>query len=89
MKRTTIHALAFGLTLAATAGQAAAQSALPPAAAPAIANTIIGPGYHVSDMARSLRFYRDVLGMTVRLQFGPKDKPESSSASAPIRASRA
>jgi len=38
--------------------------------------TIVGPALYVSDMARSLHFYRDVLGMTVRIQFGPKDKPD-------------
>lgn len=69
-------AIAATLALASASMQARAQSAAPPAAVPAIANTIIGPGYYVSDMARSLKFYRDVLGMTVRLQFGPKDKPD-------------
>lgn len=66
------------IALAATTAQAHAQSAPPPASAsaPIVPNTIVGPGYYVSDMARSLRFYRDVLGMSVRLQFGPKDKPD-------------
>jgi catechol 2,3-dioxygenase-like lactoylglutathione lyase family enzyme len=71
-KRTLVAAAA--VALAVTGSGAFAQSA--PAAPPAMANTIVGPGYFVSDMARSLRFYRDCLGMSVRLQFGPKDKPD-------------
>lgn len=71
-KRTAVAAAAA--VLAITWSSAFAQSA--PAAPPVMANTIVGPGYYVSDMARSLRFYRDVLGMSVRLQFGPKDKPD-------------
>jgi catechol 2,3-dioxygenase-like lactoylglutathione lyase family enzyme len=44
--------------------------------APAMQPTIVGPALYVSDMARSLYFYRDILGMTVRMQFGPEDKPD-------------
>ena len=54
---------------------ALAQPAAAPAA-PAMQPTIVGPALYVSDMERSLRFYRDALGMTVRIQFGPKDKPD-------------
>lgn len=31
---------------------------------------IVGPAFHVSDLARSLKFYKDVLGMRVAMQFG-------------------
>lgn len=71
-KRTAVAVAAAALAIGWSS--AFAQSA--PAARPVMANMIVGPGYYVSDMARSLRFYRDVLGMTVRLQFGPKDKPD-------------
>lgn len=54
-----------------------AQPAQPaPGSVPVMQPTIVGPALYVSDMERSLRFYRDVLGMTVRIQFGPKDKPD-------------
>lgn len=38
--------------------------------------TIVGPGYYVSDIDKSLTFYRDLLGMTVRMRFGPDDRPD-------------
>jgi catechol 2,3-dioxygenase-like lactoylglutathione lyase family enzyme len=71
-KRTAVAVAVAALAM--NWSSAFAQSA--PAAPPVVTNTIVGPGYYVSDMARSLRFYRDVLGMSVRLQFGPKDKPD-------------
>ena len=39
-------------------------------------NAIVAPGYHVADVQRSLKFYRDILGMQVRMQYGPADKPD-------------
>lgn len=71
------HALAVLAAAAFSVSVAMAQPALPaPGTAPVMQPTIVGPALYVSDMARSLRFYRDVLGMTVRIQFGPKDKPD-------------
>lgn len=81
MKFHPMYALLGAVTAAVMAVPAAfAEGTGPaaPAAAPARApeNTIVGPALYVSDMDRSIRFYRDVLGMSVRLQFGPKDKPD-------------
>lgn len=81
MKSNRIAGLLFGVVAAAALGASAnAQPAPPPppaaAAIPVGQPTIVGPALYVSDMARSLRFYRDALGMTVRFQFGPKDKPD-------------
>jgi catechol 2,3-dioxygenase-like lactoylglutathione lyase family enzyme len=46
----------------------------PPAVA--AANAIVGPGIYVSDIQRSLQFYRDLLGMTVSMKYGPADRPD-------------
>jgi lactoylglutathione lyase len=75
------HAIVLGAIGALPLSMAYAQTAAPlsphtPATA-APANMIVGPAFYVTDMARSLRFYRDALGMTVRMQFGPKDQPEA------------
>jgi lactoylglutathione lyase len=64
------------LSLPAGGYAQSAPAAIAPAAAVTAQSTIVGPALYVSDMARSLRFYRDALGMTVRIQFGPKDKPD-------------
>jgi lactoylglutathione lyase len=45
-------------------------------APPAVSGTMVGPALHVSDPARSARFYTDGLGMTVRMRFGPADRPD-------------
>jgi catechol 2,3-dioxygenase-like lactoylglutathione lyase family enzyme len=69
---------AFGLALAASTISAPAHADLAPPAAATTANKIVGPVLYVTDMARSLKFYRDTLGMTVRSQFGPADRPNTS-----------
>lgn len=63
-------------------------AAMPSLAAPATAQEaskvhaeglsaqIVGPAFYVSDLERSLKFYRDVLGMTVRIRFGPAGKQD-------------
>ena len=38
-------------------------------------DSIVGPAFRVSDLARSIKFYKDVLGMTVAMQFGADGKP--------------
>jgi catechol 2,3-dioxygenase len=62
------------LSAALMAAPAMAQSA--PTQAPPAVNAIVAPGYHVADMQKSLRFYRDILGMQVRMQYGPADRPD-------------
>lgn len=66
------------LTLAAFALPPASSAESPTKGPNAVAatNSIVGPALYVSDMTRSLEFYRDVLGMTVRMQFGPEDRPD-------------
>jgi catechol 2,3-dioxygenase-like lactoylglutathione lyase family enzyme len=67
----------FALALAAGAIPIAAQAeAREAAVAGTETNAIVGSALYVTDMARSLVFYRDVLGMTVRMQFGPTDRPD-------------
>lgn len=61
--------LAMGSALL-MAAPALAQSAPPPMGD---ADGIVGPAFHVSDLARSIRFYKDVLGMTVAMQFSGID----------------
>lgn len=72
------HAVALGViaTLCPSMLSAQPAAALERVAAPTV-NMIVGPAFHVTDMTRSLHFYRDLLGMTVRMQFGPKDQPEA------------
>lgn len=57
-----ITAVAFGQT---KDSQPAGQSAM-----------IVGPGYYVSDIDKSLEFYRDILGMTVRMKFGNNEQSD-------------
>ncbi|MCB2076266.1 MAG: VOC family protein [Novosphingobium sp.] len=72
----------FAATLAAAAALAASTGAIgqspdpQPVAGSAAQGSIVGPGYFVSDMDKSLEFYRDILGMTVRMKFGDDDHPE-------------
>jgi catechol 2,3-dioxygenase len=47
-----------------------------PTQAPPAVNAIVAPGYHVADVQKSLKFYRDILGMQVRMQYGPADRPD-------------
>jgi catechol 2,3-dioxygenase-like lactoylglutathione lyase family enzyme len=61
--------IGLAMTLPASAQQGPTQ---PP---PAV-SAIVGPGYHVADVQKSLKFYRDILGMQVRMQYGPADKPD-------------
>jgi lactoylglutathione lyase len=71
----TLATLLAGSMLAETNLPALAQA---PANAPltAAANAMVGPGIYVSDVQRSLKFYRDILGMTVRMQYGPAAAPD-------------
>lgn len=69
--------LAFALAVALGCVPIAAQAKVPEAAAARTgANAIVGPALYVTNMARSLAFYRDILGMTVRMQFGPAERPD-------------
>lgn len=62
--------------MALSAGQATAAEPAPPSpAAAADRDTLVGPAIHVSNLARSIHFYKDVLGMTVAMQFGADGKP--------------
>ena len=68
-------ALAMSLSSAASVH---AQVQAQPQAGPANAalEGIVGPALYVSDPERSLRFWRDAIGMQVRMRFGPKDRPD-------------
>lgn len=68
----TFAALAAPLALLIGASTAMAQSA-PPSMGDQ--DGIVGPAFRVSDLAKSLKFYKDVLGMTVTMQFGSDGKP--------------
>jgi len=72
-------ALVVIANLAAAAGLPPTALAQPsaPATAPVAASGLVGPGFYVSDLQRSLKFYRDILGMTVRMQYGPSDRPDA------------
>lgn len=48
-----------------------------PTQPPPAVSAIVGPGYHVADVQKSLKFYRDILGMQVRMQYGPADRPDA------------
>ena len=48
-----------------------------PAAQPAPAGALIGPALHVGNVARSLRFYVDGLGLKVGMQMGPPQRYET------------
>lgn len=72
MQKVRIAALSLA-ALAAMPGSAAhAQDAAPaaPQARPARA-ALIGAAIHVADLEKSLKFYRDTLGMRVLMQFTP------------------
>lgn len=47
-----------------------------PTQAPPAVNAIVAPGYQVTDVQKSLKFYRDILGMQVRMQYGAADRPD-------------
>jgi catechol 2,3-dioxygenase-like lactoylglutathione lyase family enzyme len=46
------------------------------AASSEMQGAMVGPALYVSDVARSLKFYTDGLGMQVRMKFGPEDRPD-------------
>jgi catechol 2,3-dioxygenase-like lactoylglutathione lyase family enzyme len=73
MRTPHIFALALAVGSMPIAAQVEAREAV---TATAGAKAIVGPALYVTDMARSLAFYRDILGMTVRMQFGPADRPD-------------
>jgi lactoylglutathione lyase len=73
-----VLAAALPMLFLATTGAAHAQMAAPQPAAPAEAvqrGGVLGVGLYVSDPERSLKFYRDTLGMKVMMQFAPPAKP--------------
>ncbi|MEJ5979276.1 VOC family protein [Novosphingobium sp. PS1R-30] len=78
------HILAASLCGAAAAawlGGAVEAQAQTPAAASAAApkrGAVIGAAVHVSDLQRSLKFYRDALGMRVMAQFSPPGAADKS-----------
>jgi catechol 2,3-dioxygenase-like lactoylglutathione lyase family enzyme len=72
MKR--IALLSAGLAGLALAVPASAQQG--PTQPPPAVNAIVAPGYHVTDVQKSLKFYRDMLGMQERMQYGPADRPD-------------
>jgi catechol 2,3-dioxygenase-like lactoylglutathione lyase family enzyme len=55
-----------------------ANTPAPVAIAVPATSKIIGPVLYVSDVKTSLKFYHDLLGMTVNGQFGPADRPSVS-----------
>lgn len=61
--------------LAGLAGTPACAQGGPTQPPPAV-SAIVAPGYHVTDVQKSLKFYRDILGMQVRMQYGPADRPD-------------
>jgi catechol 2,3-dioxygenase-like lactoylglutathione lyase family enzyme len=80
----SLAALCAGLCGAAQA-QSQAQSAAPtaaPSAVPARAG-LIGAAINVADLERSLKFYRDTLGMKVLMQFTPPGAPARGGQKAP------
>jgi catechol 2,3-dioxygenase-like lactoylglutathione lyase family enzyme len=83
----SLAALGAGLCGAAQA-QSQAQSAAPTAAPSAAASTparagLIGAAINVADLERSLKFYRDTLGMKVLMQFTPPGAPARGGQKAP------
>jgi catechol 2,3-dioxygenase-like lactoylglutathione lyase family enzyme len=70
----------LSLCAAAAAVTGLGASAQPVAGSPVapmvLQNSIMGPAIHVADVERSLKFYRDILGMQVRMAFGPKGKQD-------------
>lgn len=71
MKRLVFAALALS-TVASPAMAQGVPSPAPEQSSPGM----VGPGIYVSDHERSLKFYTEGLGMTMRMRFGPKDKPD-------------
>lgn len=67
-------ALVLAASWACTAQAQAPAKAPPP---PAASGAVIGPALYVTDLPRSLRFYRDVLEMKVKMQFGAKGKEDA------------
>jgi catechol 2,3-dioxygenase-like lactoylglutathione lyase family enzyme len=58
------------LPLPAMAMAMAPQLATAQATPAAERDSVVGPAFYVSDLARSLKFYREGLGMAVTMQFG-------------------
>lgn len=77
MKSNRIFLSLCAAAAAVTGLNAAAQPvAGSPPAPMQLQSSIMGPAIHVSDMEKSLAFYRDILGMQVRMAFGPKGKQD-------------
>lgn len=76
MRTLRMTALAFAALAAALCGTAYAQGAAPAAPANAAPRAaLIGAAINVADIERSLKFYRDTLGMRVLMQFTPPGAP--------------
>ena len=88
MRKIRIAALLFA-ALAAWLGSAAQAQSAAPAAAPNPAASVparaglIGAAINVADLERSLKFYRDTLGMKVLMQFTPPGAPARGGSKAP------
>lgn len=76
MRMLRMTALPFAALAAALCGTAHAQGG-PPAAPASTAShaALIGAAINVADIERSLKFYRDALGMRVLMQFTPPGAP--------------
>ncbi|RZI76934.1 MAG: hypothetical protein EOP13_00130 [Pseudomonas sp.] len=76
------HILAAALCGAAPAawlgGSVEAQAQTPSAPAAASRGAVIGAAVHVADLSKSLKFYRDALGMRVMAQFNPPSSADKS-----------
>lgn len=59
-------------------GTIEAHAQTPPAAAVVKRGAVIGAAVHVADLQRSLKFYRDALGMRVMAQFSPPGASDKS-----------
>jgi len=67
-----IRKLTLGAMMALCAVPATAQTS--PQAAPS--QHLVGPAIYVTDPERSIRFYTEGLGMTVRMRFGSPQRPD-------------
>lgn len=62
--------------LAALLSLCAVPAAAQTAPLPLPNENIVGPALHITDPARSIRFYTEGLGMVVRMRFGTAERPD-------------
>ncbi|MBW8785583.1 MAG: VOC family protein [Novosphingobium sp.] len=80
MRKAALTALgALSLTLSASASGWAEPAKPTPLAVIPAGNAVIGAAVYVADLERSLKFYRDTLGMRVLMQFAPSGPSVSAS----------